>query len=37
MKTIGRVRMERAHEFIIAGGVLVFVLSALVAYHMITT
>lgn len=36
MKSIGRVRMERAHEFVIAGAVGVVVLSALVAYHMIT-
>jgi len=35
MKSIGRVRMERAHEFVIAGVVGVLVLSALVAYDMI--
>ena len=37
MKSIGRVHMERAQEFVIAGGVLVVVLSALVAYHRITS
>jgi hypothetical protein len=31
MKSIGRVRMERAHEFVIAGAVLVIVVIALVA------
>ena len=36
MKSIGRVRMERAHEFVIASVVGVLVLSALSAYHMIT-
>ncbi len=35
MKSIGRVRMERAHEFVIAGVVGVVVLSALLAYDMI--
>jgi len=35
MTTIGRVRMERAHEFVIAGAVGVLVLSALVAYDML--
>ena len=35
MKSIGRVRMERAHEFVIAGVVGVLALSALVAYDMI--
>jgi len=37
MKSIGRVRMERAHEFVIAGAVGVLVLSALVAYHKMTS
>lgn len=37
MKSLGRVRMERAHEFVIAGAVLMIVLSALVAYHKITS
>jgi hypothetical protein len=36
MKTVGRVRIERAHEFVIAGAVLVIMLIALVAYDMIT-
>lgn len=36
MKTIGRVRMEKAYEFVVAGVVLVVVLIALVAYDMIT-
>ncbi len=35
MKSIGRVRMERAHEFVIAGAVLLVILSGLTAYHMI--
>ena len=35
MKTIGRVRMDRTHEFVIAGAVFVIVLSALVAYEKI--
>jgi len=37
MKSIGRVRMERAHEFVIAGVVGVVALSALAAYHRITS
>jgi len=37
MKSIGRVRMERAHEFVIAGVVGVVVLNALAAYHRITS
>jgi len=37
MKSIGRVRMERAHEFVIAGAVGVVVLSTLVAYHRMTS
>jgi len=37
MKSIGRVRMERAHEFVIAGAAGVVVLSVLVAYAMLTT
>jgi hypothetical protein len=37
MKSIGRVRMERAHELVIAGAVGTVVLSALVAYDMLTT
>ena len=37
MKSLGRVRMERAYEFVIAGVVGLVVLSALSAYHMMTT
>jgi len=37
MKSIGRIRMERAHEFVFAGAAGVVVLSALVAYHKMTT
>jgi hypothetical protein len=37
MKSIGRVRMERAHEFVIAGLAGVVVLSALVGYAILTT
>lgn len=37
MKSIGRVRMDRSHEFVIAGAVGLVVVSALVAYHWITS
>jgi len=36
MKSIGRVRMERAYEFVIAGVVFLVVLSVLVAFHKMT-
>ena len=37
IRSIGRVRMEKAHELVIAGVVGGVVLSALVAYHKMTS
>ncbi len=35
MKSLGRVRPEKAYEFVIVGAVLLVILSSLTAYHMI--